>query len=77
MTGEQAHWLSSNKKFRAVHQTGGNTRFAQRGILHADGTHQPIVRGRPPRITEGCFEVGVLEIRDPATGQWTPATAGR
>ena len=71
MTGEQAKWLSSNKRYRAVHQTGGNTRFAERGILHADGRFDKIIRGQRPRITPDCFEVGILEIREP-NGQWHP-----
>jgi hypothetical protein len=73
MSPEQAKWLSSNKRYRAAHTVGGNTRFAQRGILHADGKYEPFVRGKPQRITQGCFEVGVLEVRDPASGQWEPA----
>lgn len=72
MTGEQASWLAANKRFRAAHQTGGNTRFVQRGILHADGKYEPIVRGKPARITQNSFEVGILEIREP-NGQWNPA----
>lgn len=72
MTPQQANWLTGNKPFRAAHQPAGNTRFARRGILHADGRYELIVRGKPPRITQGCFEVGVLEMRDPNTGQWHP-----
>jgi hypothetical protein len=74
MTGAQAAWLQKNRRYRAIHQIGGNTRFAERGILHEDGTYEPTVRGRVPRITQGCFEVGVLEIREPH-GNWNPAGA--
>ena len=73
MSPEQAKWLASNRKYRAAHQAAGNTRFAGRGILHADGTFSPIVRGQMPRVTQGCFEVGILQIRDVNTGEWRPA----
>lgn len=74
MSPEQSEWLQKNRRFRATHQVGGNTRFAQRRMLHPDGTVDVINRGQNPRVMVGSFEVGVLEIRDPNTGQWHATT---
>lgn len=74
MSPAQAEWLSKNRRFRATHTVGGNTRFAQRRMLHPDGTVDVIGRGSTPRVMLGSFEVGVLELRDPTTGQWNATT---
>lgn len=66
MTPQQADWLRSHKNYRAMHQAGGNTFFDKPGILHADGTFELREAGKNPRVTQGCFEVGILTVRQPA-----------
>lgn len=73
MTPAQANWLGANRTYRAAHQTGGTTRFVERTMLHPDGTTHKIIRGQAPPVMVGSFEVGILETRDPATGQWIRA----
>lgn len=70
MTPQQAEWLSKNRRYRAAHTVGGNTRFTQRRMLHPDGSADVLVRGQTPRVMVGSFEVGVLEVRDPNSGEW-------
>lgn len=66
MTGEQASWLQEHKRegYRAVGRPGGNSRYIKVGILHADGTFEPKPRVGRPRVTAGCFEVGILEVTE-------------
>jgi len=61
MTPQQADWLRQNKPYRALHPAPGGFRFVKKGILHGDGTFELREQGKSPRITQGCFEVGVLE----------------
>ena len=65
MTSEQADWLRKHTAYRAVGVVGGNTRYAQRGVLFPDGVfvlHEDLAK-RPARaITHECFEVGILEV---------------
>jgi hypothetical protein len=62
MTGPQADWLRKNKPYTPVSKfpPGGHV-YAKRGILHEDGTFDLDTAGKPRRITQGCFEVGVLQ----------------
>ena len=64
MTGEQATWLAKNKPYRAVGRPGGNSHYVKVGILHADGTFELKPRVGRPRVTPGCFEVGILEVTE-------------
>jgi len=63
MTKEQKSWLDTNRArgYRVLSRAGGDSRFVKTGILHADGTFEQRIPGVPVRITQGCFEVGVLE----------------
>lgn len=70
MTPAQADWLRKNRHYRALHQAGGTSKFVKVGILHADGRFELKELGKRPSITEGCFEVGVLESSPP--GQIPP-----
>jgi hypothetical protein len=63
VTAEQAAWLNANKPYRAVGQRAGSTEYLKRGILHADGRFELILRGVRPNITPGCFEVAVLHVK--------------
>jgi hypothetical protein len=69
MTGAQKNWLDSNKPYRAVFKAAGFSKWTKRGILHADGKFELIERGKTPRITQGCFEVGVLTNEIPGSAQ--------
>jgi hypothetical protein len=62
MTGPQADWLRSHKPYTptSTRPPGGHV-YARRGILHEDGTFDLDAPGKNRRITQGCFEVGVLE----------------
>ena len=62
MTGEQSDWLRSHKPYTPTsNRTPGGYIYARRGILHEDGTFDLDAPGKQRRITQGCFEVGVLE----------------
>ncbi|MGH7714987.1 MAG: hypothetical protein ACREML_03215 [Vulcanimicrobiaceae bacterium] len=59
MTGAQKLWLDAHKR-EGWQTTGVNQSFARRGMLHADGSFDPINRMSRPKVTPGCFEVGLL-----------------
>lgn len=61
MTREQSAWLAKNRSYTVVNH---GTRFVKVGLLHADGTFDLRVKGKIPRVTQGCFEVGVREDRN-------------
>jgi hypothetical protein len=62
MTAAQARWLAQNKPYRPLNVTAGASRYVKVGVLHEDGAFELKARGERPRITPGCFEVGVLEV---------------
>lgn len=62
MTGPQADWLRKNRNYRVVATVAGNAHYVNVGILHADGTFELTARDVQPRVTPGCFEVGVLAV---------------
>lgn len=62
MTSEQAAWMRKNPAYRAMGVAGGNSRYVQKGLLHADGIFEAFTGGPYRRLTEGDFEVGILEI---------------
>ena len=60
MTGDQASWLQKNKPYQALpSRPASGTTYIKRGMLHADGTFELAQKGVRPKITQGCFEVGV------------------
>jgi hypothetical protein len=68
VTEAQKLWLDKNRArgYGPVGRISGNAVYRDRGILHADGTFDLTARGaRPTRITDGCFEVGILEVPEP------------
>jgi hypothetical protein len=61
MTGPQSDWLRKHKPYAPIGRAPGGHVYARRGILHEDGTFELDAPGKQRRITQGCFEVGVLE----------------
>lgn len=64
MTPKQKAWLDDHRR-QGWSAVGYGGRYSKRGILHADGTFEEIMRGARPRITPGCFEVGKAQNEPP------------
>jgi hypothetical protein len=66
MTGAQKAWLDAHPGYEAIGVTCGNTEYAQRGLLTADGKFRPSKPSRPtpkwatpPPPGPGDFMVGI------------------
>jgi hypothetical protein len=63
MTREQKEWLDSHKGHQPVSRPPVfGTRHAKKGMLHADGTFEPLADGGRPNIRQGSFQVAVIEV---------------
>jgi hypothetical protein len=72
MTREQKIWLDSHPNHQAIGELGGGgERYIERGLLRADGTFVPAVKGRPLGEEPGAFAVGV-RVHGDAPGQQDP-----
>lgn len=65
MTTEQKVWLDAHRAegYRVRGAVAGNARWTKTGMLHADGSFEPFIKGRPG-VRVGSFEVGVLQMNE-------------